>query len=230
MRDRTPTLLSSVAPLGALALALVFCIATPVRAGGPLDLVNHQPVVYANGGSNLKLNVDRGPLGSRTNAQAVGLVQNAIGLWNTVPTSTMRLSLGAALSTDYTRWNYSGIFNNFTDGFNPVIFDSDGSITDAIFGTGAKSSILGFAGSAYYVRLAGGEVRRGARGAERLHQRLRRFMDARPRARVRPFLRPRSFADRQRPGDGAEQLRRHVSDRVPHLAPGHQMTARNVSL
>ena len=150
MSDRTPTFLSSVAPLGALALALVFCIATPARAGGPLDLVNHQPVVYANGGSNLKLNIDQGPLGSRTNAQAVGLVQNAIGLWNGVPTSTMRLSLGTALSTDYTRWDYSGIFNNFTDGFNPVIFDSDGSITDAIFGTGAKSSILGFAGSAYY--------------------------------------------------------------------------------
>src|SRR5262249_17650728 len=42
------------------------------------------------------------------------------------------------------------VFNNFSDGFNPVIFDTDGSITDAIFGTGAKSSILGFAGSAYY--------------------------------------------------------------------------------
>jgi hypothetical protein len=142
--------LSSVAPLGALALAFAFCIATPARGGGPLDLVNHQPVVYANGGSNLKLNVDQGPLGTRTNSQAVALVQNAIGLWNGVQTSTMRLSLGATLATDYNRSNYSGIFNNFSDGLNPVIFDTDGSITDAIFGVGAKSSILGFAGSAYY--------------------------------------------------------------------------------
>jgi hypothetical protein len=36
-----------------------------------------------------------------------------------------------------------GVFNSFSDGFNPVIFDADGSITDAIFGAGAKSSILG---------------------------------------------------------------------------------------
>jgi hypothetical protein len=142
--------LSPVAPLGALALALAFCIATPARGGGPLVIVNHQPVVYANGGTNLTLNVDQGPLGTRTNAQAVTLVQNAVGLWDAVPTSTMRLSLGAALSTDYTKANYSGIFNNFSDGLNPVIFDTDGTITDAIFGTGAKSSVLGFAGSAYY--------------------------------------------------------------------------------
>jgi hypothetical protein len=107
-------------------------------------------VVYANGGTNLKLSIDQGPLGARTNAQAVALVQNATNLWNNVSTSTMRLSLGAALATDYDKSNYASIFNNFSDGFNPVIFDSDGSITDAIFGVGAKSSILGFAGSAYF--------------------------------------------------------------------------------
>jgi hypothetical protein len=136
--------------IGAFAWVLAACIASHARAGGPLDLVNHQPVVYANGGTSLKLNVDQGPFGARTNAQAVALVQNAIGLWNAVPTSTMRLSLGTALSIDYNKSNYAGIFNNFSDGFNPVIFDTDGSITDAIFGAGAKSSILGFAGSAYW--------------------------------------------------------------------------------
>ena len=62
----------------------------------------------------------------------------------------MRLSLGAALGTDYNKSNYAGVFSNFSDGLNPVIFDTDGSITDAIFGVGAKSSILGFAGSAYF--------------------------------------------------------------------------------
>ena len=151
MNARTEARMSTVAPIGALGLAIATCLSTThARAGGPLDLVNHQPVVYANGGTNLKLNVDQGPLGTRTNAQAVGLVQNAISLWNGVQTSTMRLSLGAALSTDYNNSNYSGIFNNFSDGINPVIFDTDGSITDAIFGVGAKSSVLGFAGSAYY--------------------------------------------------------------------------------
>src|SRR6185436_20194023 len=107
--------------LAALVLALAACIAAPARGGGPLDLVNHQPVVYANGGSNLRLNVDQGPLGSRSNAQALSLVQNAINLWNNVSTSTMRLSLGATLATDYNKSNYSTIFNSFTDGINPVI-------------------------------------------------------------------------------------------------------------
>ena len=150
MNTRTKFAPSHRVALGALVLAFAACIVSPARAGGPLDLVNHQPVVYANGGTNLQLSIDRGPLGLRTNAQAVALVQNAINLWNNVSTSTMRLSLGAALATDYDKSNYASIFNNFSDGFNPVIFDSDGSITDAIFGTGAKSNILGFAGSAYF--------------------------------------------------------------------------------
>ena len=96
----------------------------------PARLVNHQPVIYANGGSNFKLNLDGGPLGTRTNAQAVALVKNAIGLWNAVPTSTMPLTHDVALATDYNKSNYSSIFNNFSDGFNPVIFDTDGSITE----------------------------------------------------------------------------------------------------
>ena len=54
------------------------------------------------------------------------------------------------LSTDYTTANYTGVYQKYSDGLNPVIFDTDGSITDALFGAGAKSSILGFAGSAYY--------------------------------------------------------------------------------
>ena len=142
----TLRLLCAIGGLIALAAGVV----SPARAGGPLDLVNHQPVIYANGGASLRLNVDQGPFGTRSNAQALALVQTAIGLWNGVGTSTMRLSIGPSLSTDYNTSNYAGIFNNFSDGFNPVIFDSDGSITNAIFGAGAKSSILGFAGSAYF--------------------------------------------------------------------------------
>jgi hypothetical protein len=38
----------------------------------------------------------------------------------------------------------------YNDGLNPVIFDTNGSLTDAIFGAGAKSNVLGFAGSAYW--------------------------------------------------------------------------------
>ena len=91
-----------------LALALAAGIALPrsVR-GGPLDLVNHQPVVYPNGGASLTLNLDQGPLGTRTNAQAAAMVQSAIALWNGVATSTMRLVVGSPLAADYTAANYA---------------------------------------------------------------------------------------------------------------------------
>ncbi len=136
--------------LGLAIVGLAVGIVLPAQGGGPMDLVNHQPVVYPNGGTSLRLNVDQGPFGTRTNAQALALVQGAIGLWNGVGTATMRMAIGPSLGTDYNASNYAGIFNNYSDGLNPVIFDTDGSLTDAIFGTGAKSSVLGFAGSAYY--------------------------------------------------------------------------------
>jgi len=134
----------------AAAFALVAATALSAFAAGPQSLVNHQPVVYPNGGASITLNLDQGPLGTRSNAQAIAIVQNAIALWNGVSTSTMRLAIGASLSTDYTVSNYSGVYQRYTDGLNPVIFDTDGSITDALFGAGAKANILGFAGSAYY--------------------------------------------------------------------------------
>jgi uncharacterized repeat protein (TIGR01451 family) len=133
-----------------LALAVALIGLAPARAGGPLEVLANQPVVYPNGGASLKLNIDKGSLGTRTNAQATTLVQNAIALWNAVTTSTVRISLGPALSTDYTSANYASILGNFSDGLNPVIFDSNGAIIDALFGAGAKSVIIGFAGSAYW--------------------------------------------------------------------------------
>lgn len=131
------------------ALALVAADIGPLWAGGPLAVFNHQPVVYPNGGSSLALNLDQGPLGSRTNAQAIALVQNAIALWNGVGTSTARVVIGPPLGTDYTVANYSSVLGKFSDGLNPVLFDSNGAITDAIFGSGSKNYVLGFAGSAY---------------------------------------------------------------------------------
>ena len=68
----------------------------------------------------------------------------------------------SALSTDYTVSNYNGVYQKYSDGLNPIIFDTNGSITDALFGVGAKSSILGFAGSSYYTSGASaGKYREG---------------------------------------------------------------------
>ncbi|MEP7329694.1 MAG: reprolysin-like metallopeptidase, partial [Betaproteobacteria bacterium] len=130
-----------------VTLGLTFSTA---HAGGPVALVNNQPVVYPGGGAALALNLDLGPLGSRTNAQATTLVQNALAQWNAVATSTLRVNVGAPLSSDFDSTNFAALFSNFSDGLNPVIFDTDGSIIDALLGAGQKNNVLGFAGSAYF--------------------------------------------------------------------------------
>jgi len=145
MRFRAYPFLAHVA-----GVAIAWSAATHALAGGPISIVNQKPVVYSNGGANIVLDLDQGPLGARSNAQAVALVQAAVGLWNGVSTSTARLVIGTPLFTDYTTANYLNIYRNYSDGINPVIFDTDGSITDDLLGVGQKSHVLGFAGSAYY--------------------------------------------------------------------------------
>jgi hypothetical protein len=199
----------------AAAFALVAATALSAFAAGPQSLVNHQPVVYPNGGASITLNLDQGPLGTRSNAQAIAIVQNAIALWNGVSTSTMRLAIGASLSTDYTVSNYSGVYQRYTDGLNPVIFDTDGSITDALFGAGAKANILGFAGSAYYT--SGPSAGKYAEGQAVLNGSIS-ISDAVWTTvlahEIGHFFRPRSFATRQHAGARAQQLRVDVPDRV----------------
>jgi len=120
------------------------------NAGGPLSLGgpnNNTPVTYPNGGSNITLNYDQGSLGGRTNAQIDAIVNQAIGLWNLVPSATVNLQQGADLNVDVDATNFGSFLNNSRDGINPVIYDSDGSIIDAMFGAGSSANVLGFAGS-----------------------------------------------------------------------------------
>jgi hypothetical protein len=137
-----------------LGLVLFSCLGiATAHAGGPLDLggaAGHTPVTYTNGGQGITINYDQGGLGSRSKAQADALIDQAIGLWNNVPTATVTLTRGADLPIDVTVANYSTYLGHYSDGINPIIYDTDGSITDALLGVGSKNSILGFAGSAYY--------------------------------------------------------------------------------
>ncbi len=119
-----------------------------VHAGGPTNVCNNVPVKYAGAG-NVGLNYDGGgSLGSRTKAQADGIVTTAISLWTNVNTSTVNVGRGADLPVDVTAANYTTYLSNFSDGLSPVIYDSDGSIIDAILGVGQKNQIIGLAASA----------------------------------------------------------------------------------
>ncbi|WP_239250550.1 fibronectin type III domain-containing protein, partial [Candidatus Nitrotoga sp. M5] len=132
---------------GLVAGALII-FSVSVFAGGPLVVCYQLPTKYPGAGS-VSLNYDLGALGSRTNAQADTLVTDAVSRWTNVASSTVSLSRGTDLTVDVTSSNYSAFLYDFSDGLNPVIYDTDGSIVDAIFGNGARNSVLGFAGSGW---------------------------------------------------------------------------------
>ena len=120
---------------GFMAGALIM-FAASAFAGGPLVVCYQLPTKYPGTGS-VSLNYDQGILGSRTKAQADALVTEAVSLWTNVVTSTVSLSRGTDLPVDVTASNYGTYLYNFSDGLNPVIYDTDGSIVDSIFGVTA---------------------------------------------------------------------------------------------
>jgi len=67
------------------------------------------------------------------------------GVWTAVPTSTVSFTHAGALPVDVTVANWP-TYLDVCDGLSAIIFDTNGSITDDVFGPGASNSILGFAG------------------------------------------------------------------------------------
>ena len=117
-----------------------------------------QPVHWAGGQVNYY--VDQGPLnGTVNNQQATAMVDAAAALWNAVPTAGVTLTDNGMLGEDVSGANIAIGGTNFTvtgeqtnqlgvitapadvtlsaTGFPlGVIFDADGSVIDAVFGTG----------------------------------------------------------------------------------------------
>lgn len=135
------------APL--LLLFLTLFLTAHLYAGGPLNTVNGRAVVYQGSHFPIPYHPDRGALGSFSNGLATSLVDTSFELWGSVPTATIAFQNGGQLPLDITRINYVRYLDDFNDGINPIIFDSDGSIIDAEFGDGASNGIIGFAGSSY---------------------------------------------------------------------------------
>lgn len=100
----------------------------------------HGPVTYT---------IDQGPLGSLSNTEAVALVNELFGVWKSVPTASLDVQQSGQLSQDVTASSYLSTYRNRADNAHPIIFDTDGSIIDAIYGNGAHQSILGFGAPAW---------------------------------------------------------------------------------
>jgi hypothetical protein len=153
-----------------LALLVLLAPALAV-AGGPKFVagtsyfnagVVGQPVHWANG--RLNYYVDQGPLNSAvTNQQATAMVDAAAALWSAVPTAGVTLtdkgSLGEVVSSNIVvsgknfsvsgeQLNQKGVIAapadvapSATDFPVGVIYDADGVVIDAVFGTGASDPI-----------------------------------------------------------------------------------------
>ena len=121
-----------------------------VYAGGPLSTLNGIAVRYQS--SSIAYKLDRGPFGIYTSAQAQTLANASFKVWDDVATSNVTFQHTAAdtLLVDVNGSNYlqyTTLTDFKYDGINPIIFDSDGAITDSLFGAGSSASIIGFAGS-----------------------------------------------------------------------------------
>lgn len=145
-----------------LAAAIGVVIAPEVRAGGPLIVIDGAPVKWprtlTQGGQlgsqtvdaqgNVLYRVDSGPLGPLSNQEATALVDRIFGLYSSIPTSTIRfVNAGPILNPnngqplDVTGSNTGRVLSSGSPTFqNPIIFDSDGSIT----GSGGVLGFFGF--------------------------------------------------------------------------------------
>lgn len=145
-----------------LVLVSAFMIA-PVFAEGPLNVGgpgDAEGVPFHWNPANFPLTywTDQGFLGSRTTAQADTIAANAFKAWEDVTTASITFNRSGALGGDVTNVNYFDVedaINTCTNlaGDPPggigkprsIIYDTDGSIIDLVFGTGQSDFTLGFA-------------------------------------------------------------------------------------
>ena len=134
----------------AFAFIAAFCLAFSVSAtaGGPLVVINGQPVKYRTT-LPIVFHVDKGSMGTFSNAVARNLAITSFQGWEDVSTAVIAFKLDS-MSVDVTGANYTSYIGNNSDGLNPIVFDHDGSVIDGMLGEGSSGSVIGFAGSSYF--------------------------------------------------------------------------------
>src|SRR6202171_1499039 len=146
----------SVLIAGAAILSLVAFLAflaRPAIAENPISVDSSgKPAKW--GSFPITYTVDGGTLGGLINAQANALVAAAFGAWNGVasasvsatqnPTVGLPGGIGGDIAT-FAEFNSLDTITNCIN-LNPIVYDTDGTITDGLFGAGASNSVLGFAG------------------------------------------------------------------------------------
>lgn len=98
---------------------------------------------------DFKFRVDIGDIGDIDEATASSSTIDILELWEAE--SSLDFINEGSLSQDITGNNFNSVLStNSPLGYSPIVFDDDGTITDALFGTGAKQGVLGFAGATFF--------------------------------------------------------------------------------
>jgi hypothetical protein len=129
-------------PLSLAVFGIAFAsLATLVHAAGPL-IVNGAGTPLAWRSIPIPFNPDRGGLGTRTNAQAVSDIMADFAKWAGVSTANVSFTNAGAMPVDVTAANYTSYLGVCNDGLDPIVFDTDGSIIDDLFGVGASNEVV----------------------------------------------------------------------------------------
>lgn len=145
-------------PLAMCVVAGAAMAEGPLNVGGPTD-VEGVPFRWNPASFPLTYWTDLGNLGSRTTAQADQIAADAFKVWADVPTASISLSRTGQLGGDVTGLNGVSVINTIEGcgslgtiaRARSIIYDSDGSIVDALTGPGGSDFILGFATASCFV-------------------------------------------------------------------------------
>lgn len=84
-------------------------------------------------------------LGTISNAEATEMVTSSFDLWMFDDSLNLDIKCMGHLATHPTTQTFGSVYGT-ADGKTEILFDSDGSLTDSLMGSGAKSVVCGFAG------------------------------------------------------------------------------------
>lgn len=117
------------------------------KAGGPLAVKGGMAISY--GSRPYLYRYDLGPLGMFSNSEAIAIIEDLYGDWESVPTAQINFKRDnpGSLNVDVDETNFDPILNA-PDllGYTAVVFDHNGALLNAFLGEGAGNSVLGLSG------------------------------------------------------------------------------------
>src|SRR5438309_2158610 len=118
---------------GIVLLALLAAGLAPpaARAAAPRTVTTTGVPYTWDNSKSITYNIDQGPLGALSNTKAAALVEKAFQQWSNIDTAKLTFEEGDPLDRDVTGANLGDFLSSLSSDVNPIIFDNDGSITEA---------------------------------------------------------------------------------------------------